>query len=69
MIDFSAMTGEDFAIYMKERPSLFMYIGVGNKEKNINYRLHNNKFNIDEKCLSTASSLFAQLAVGYLCQC
>ncbi|MCC0643492.1 M20 family metallopeptidase [Clostridioides sp. ZZV14-6150] len=68
MIDFPAMTGEDFAIYMKERPGLFMYIGVGNKEKNINYRLHNNKFNIDEKCLSTASSLFAQLAVDYLCQ-
>lgn len=69
MIDFPAMTGEDFAIYMKERPGLFMYIGVGNKEKNINYKLHNNKFNIDEKCLSTASSLFAQLAVDYLCQC
>ncbi|UWD46955.1 amidohydrolase [Clostridioides difficile] len=69
MIDFPAMTGEDFAIYMKERPGLFMYIGVGNKEKNINYKLHNNKFDIDEKCLSTASSLFAQLAVDYLFQC
>lgn len=31
MIDFPAMTGEDFAIYMNERPGLFMYIGVGNK--------------------------------------
>ncbi|HBG7808581.1 TPA: peptidase dimerization domain-containing protein, partial [Clostridioides difficile] len=68
MIDFPAMTGEDFAIYMKERPGLFMYIGVGSEEKNINYRLHNNKFDIDEKCLSVASSLFSQLAVDYLCQ-
>ena len=62
------MTGEDFAIYMKEKPGLFMYIGVGDKEKNINYRLHSNKFNIDEKCLSIAPSLFSQLTVDYLCQ-
>ncbi|HGM3508688.1 TPA: M20 family metallopeptidase [Clostridioides difficile] len=68
MIDFPAMTGEDFAIYMKERPGLFMYIGVGNEEKNTSYRLHNNKFDIDEKCLSVASSLFSQLAVDYLCK-
>lgn len=58
IIDFFVMIGEDFVIYMKEKFGLFMYIGVGDKEKNINYRLYSNKFNIDEKCFSIVFLLF-----------
>lgn len=42
------MTGEDFAYFAKEIPSLFMFLGTANKEKKITMPLHSENFEIDE---------------------
>ncbi len=42
------MTGEDFAYFAKEVPSLFMFLGTGNEEKGITMPLHSENFEIDE---------------------
>ena len=45
------MTGEDFAYFTREIPSLFMFLGTANEEKGINMPLHNDNFQIDENGL------------------
>ena len=46
------MTGEDFAYFAKEVPSLFMFLGTANEEKGSTMPLHNEKFTIDEDALT-----------------
>ncbi len=46
------MTGEDFAYFAKEVPSLFMFLGTANEEKGSVMPLHNEKFTIDEDALT-----------------
>lgn len=50
--DEGQMTGEDFAYFAKEVPSLFMFLGTANEEKGSTMPLHNEKFTIDEDALT-----------------
>lgn len=62
----ASMAGDDFAYFIDKVPGSYFKLGVGNKEKGINYPIHSPKFNIDESALSIGSALMAQIAFEYL---
>ncbi|MBQ6820529.1 MAG: amidohydrolase [Clostridium sp.] len=57
---------ESFAYFANERPSVFYFLGSGNKDKNIIYPAHSNLFDIDEDCLSLGVAMQCQMAYEYL---
>lgn len=46
-----SMAGDDFAYFAKEVPSVYFYLGSGNKKRGITEPLHSVNFDIDESCL------------------
>ncbi len=48
-----SMAGEDFAYFAKAVPSVYFFLGAGNKESGITMPLHSTDFQIDERCLKT----------------
>lgn len=53
------MCAEDFIQYTKHRPSVYFFLGTGNKDKGIVDMTHSNRFDIDEKALAVAASVFS----------
>ena len=62
------MGGEDFAYLCEKTPGAMAFIGIGNKEKQTDYPLHSDKFNIDEDVLPIGAALHAQFALDFLNQ-
>lgn len=56
----TSMGGEDFALYLRQVPGAFLYLGVGNKEKGIRFPWHHAKFDIDEDGLPVGAAVLAQ---------
>ncbi|WP_243249649.1 amidohydrolase [Clostridium sp. D46t1_190503_E9] len=61
-----SMTGEDFCYFSTRVPSLFIYVGTKNIDKEIIYPLHSPRFNFDEDILESAVNLFAFLAINLI---
>lgn len=57
---------ESFAYFANERPSVFYFLGSGNKSKNIIYPAHSSLFDIDEDCLPLGVAMQCQMAFEYL---
>jgi amidohydrolase len=66
IIDFKCMAGDDFGDFSQYVPSLFYFIGTGNKEKKTDYPHHHPMFNIDEDTLSTGVEMHVRMALNYL---
>ena len=62
------MGGEDFAYLCEKTPGAMAFIGIGNKEKQTDYPLHSDKFNIDEDVLPIGAALHAQFVLDFLNQ-
>ena len=62
----SKMGVESFAYFANERPSVFYFLGSGNKEKNIIYPAHSSLFDIDEDCLPLGVAMQCQMVFEYL---
>lgn len=60
------MASEDFARFGEFVPSLFCFIGGGNKEIGAVYPHHNENFRIDESVLPRGAALYAQFAADFL---
>lgn len=60
------MGGEDFAYLCETIPGAMVFVGSGNKEKQTDYPLHNEKFRIDEDVLPTGAAIHAQFALDFL---
>ncbi len=60
------MGGEDFAYYLERVPGAMVFVGVGNKEKQTDYPLHNERYNLDEDMLPVGAALHAQFALNFL---
>ncbi len=60
------MGGEDFAYYLERVPGAMVFVGVGNKEKQTDYSLHNERYNLDEDMLPVGAALHAQFALNFL---
>ena len=53
-----SMAGEDFAYFADRVPSVFFYLGSGNKKSGIEMPLHNSRFKIDESCLQIGVEVY-----------
>ena len=61
----TAMNGEDFSYYLKEKPGIIFYIGMGNPDKSNGWHPHHNsKFQLDEDALQVALAM--ELAIYLL---
>lgn len=58
-----SMGGEDFSIFMEKVPGFFFWLGVGNKEKNMNYVWHNPRFDGDDRAIINASAVLSNMAL------
>lgn len=57
------MLGEDFSIYQKRIPGVFVFVGAGNEEIGRDYPNHNDKFNIDERAVLISTELYVAYAL------
>lgn len=60
------MGGEDFAYLCENIPGALAFVGIGDRAKQTDYPLHNDKFNIDEDVLPVGAALHAQFALNFL---
>jgi amidohydrolase len=58
--------GEDFSFYSKKVPALFALVGCKDMKKVETFPHHHPKFDIDERALKTAASVYAAFAVEFL---
>jgi metal-dependent amidase/aminoacylase/carboxypeptidase family protein len=65
-LDTPTLGVESFAYFANERPSLFYFLGSGNKEKGIINPAHGSLFDIDESCLSIGVAMQCKLAFEFL---
>lgn len=63
-IDNSVMGGEDFAYYLAKKPGTLIWLGTGNKEKNLTAPLQNSQFAIDEDSLIVGANILTSLAIN-----
>ena len=49
----ACMGAEDFSFYQQKAPGMFLFLGVGNPEKEASFPHHHPKFDIDESALIT----------------
>ena len=68
VIPYVTMAGEDFSEFSSHNdiPGVFMFVGMGNKEKGTDVPHHNGYFNIDEDMLPLGVKAFVQTATAYL---
>jgi len=60
------MTAEDFSHFSDRMPAYYLKLGVANDEKGIRFPLHNDSFDVDEKCIETGVSVLAAAALAFL---
>jgi metal-dependent amidase/aminoacylase/carboxypeptidase family protein len=60
------MIGEDFSFYAKKAKTLFLFLGIRNKDKGITFPHHHPKFDIDEDILDKGTALHSLFAYRYL---
>src|SRR3712207_4436437 len=60
------MRVESFAYFSMERPSAFYYLGTGNAEKDTNYPLHSNYFNVDEDAITIGVEIHCKTVIDFL---
>ena len=59
-----SMGGDDFAYFGEHVPSVYFFLGSGNKKSGITMPLHSSDFQIDESCLKTGIAAYLALAVN-----
>lgn len=57
---------ESFAYFAEKRPSVFYFLGTGNKEKHTSYPAHSSLFDIDEDAIVLGVAIQCQLVSDYL---
>ncbi|MGL4106509.1 M20 metallopeptidase family protein [Clostridium sp. LP20] len=61
-----SMGVESFAYFANERPSVFYFLGTGNKAKNTDKQAHSSYFNIDEDAIPLGVALQCGIVFDYL---
>ncbi|ODG89970.1 MULTISPECIES: amidohydrolase [Bacillaceae] len=62
----STMGGEDFSFYQQKVPGSYIWLGSGNKEKDITYGWHHPKFMVDEDAIKIGVKLMARSVLNLL---
>lgn len=65
IIDYPAMTSDDFSEYTAKLPGLYIYIGSTSNGSDITEKLHSSKFDIDESLIKVAVRVFS----GFIIDC
>lgn len=60
-----SMGGEDFALYQREIPGTYFFLGSKNPEKNTSYPIHHPGYTIDEDMLKTGVTAFCGIVFSY----
>lgn len=60
------MTAEDFSHFTDRVPGHYLKLGVANAEKGICYPLHNERFDVDERCITAGVAVLADAALAFL---
>lgn len=58
-----SMGGEDFAVFTEKIPGFYFWVGVGNKEKDMEYVWHNPRFDGDERAIMIAATVMSNMAL------
>jgi amidohydrolase len=66
IVPYACMAGDDFAEFAQRVPSVYYFVGTGNKETCTDYPHHHSKFNIDESTLSIGVELQIRSALAFL---
>jgi len=66
MVPYTCTAGEDFAEFAREVPSVFFFVGTGDREKGTDYPQHHPKFDIDEEALPAAVEILVRSALAFL---
>ncbi|WP_304340239.1 M20 metallopeptidase family protein [Metaclostridioides mangenotii] len=66
VIDYPAMTSDDFSEYTSKIPGLYVYIGSSLKDKKLSEKLHSSIFDLDERLLKNAINIFSGFIIDYL---
>jgi len=57
------MSSEDFSYYLQKIPGCFIFVGVGNPEKDIIYPQHHPKYDIDERAMAYGVEVMSNAAL------
>ncbi len=60
------MTAEDFSFFSDRLPAYYLKLGVANDEKGIRFPLHNDSFDVDEKCIEIGVRVLAASVLAFL---
>ncbi|MBX3085741.1 MAG: amidohydrolase [Anaerolineae bacterium] len=60
------MGAEDFAVFLKQVPGTFFFVGSANKERDLAYPHHHPRFDIDEDSLPIGAGLLAAAVADYV---
>lgn len=64
--DHRTMGSEDMALFLKEIPGCFVFIGSANHEKSLDYAHHHPRFDIDERALINGVTLMTGAVLDFL---
>ena len=66
-IEYQCLGGEDFSEFSNHNgiPGAFLFVGIGNKEKETDKPHHSSRFNIDEDALVIGAELLKNIALEY----
>ena len=56
---------DDFCYHCEKKPSVYVIVGAGNKDKGIVFANHNPRFDVDEDCLTNAAQFVCQFVMDY----
>ncbi|MFW6139146.1 MAG: M20 metallopeptidase family protein [Spirochaetota bacterium] len=65
VLSYSCTAAEDFSEYAAMVPSVFSFVGTGNKQKKTDYPHHNPRFNIDEDTMPLGVEMHVRGALNY----
>lgn len=60
-----SIASEDFSEFSERVPGVFIFLGIGNSEKETDFPHHNPRFNIDEDVLINGVAMFVKGALNY----
>jgi amidohydrolase len=64
-----AMTAENFALYIQDRPGFYLKLGIANAETGKAYPLHHELFDVDERAIEVGVSVLSAALYEYLTSC
>lgn len=59
------LASEDFAYFSERIPSVFMFLGTGNPDKQTDIPHHNSRFNVDEDSLKLGAEMYVRTALDF----